>query len=139
MKRLLADRYATEDLSSSKAAVLQALMNADQRFTQADLATELSLSESSLCSLVDQMHSEGLLIRGRSTVDRRKSVLNLTELGRQRCLAIEQIHSDFAHELLIRLSDEVRPLVPQVVFALGAALQSQLLADNTVKSDWRAA
>lgn len=138
MRRQLGERYAYVGLSESRAAVLQALAHNPCNVTQADLANDLSLSESNLCSLVERMRTEGLLDRKRSSLDRRKTVLTLTSSGRASCLMIEQIHSEFTSALLLDLPQSMQDLLSQTFSELNRCL-SRMETETSATQSRRAA
>jgi DNA-binding MarR family transcriptional regulator len=49
--------------------------------SQTDLATALRLSESNICTLIERMRTDGWLLRMRSSIDRRKSIVVLSPRG----------------------------------------------------------
>lgn len=107
LRGLLANHFAEFGLTDVRYAVLQFVnRSAPQGCSQAELATELAQSESSVCTLVERMRHSGLLYRLRSKADRRKRVLMLTEQGRQVLDAVEQCHGERTTALLSGLSDE---------------------------------
>lgn len=108
LRRVLGEQYATAGLPESTAFVLEAVATATTHLTQADLARELNISESSLCGLVERMRQEGLLQRERSWKDRRKSVLTLTPAGEEAYRMISQIHEELDEQLLASLTSEHR-------------------------------
>jgi DNA-binding MarR family transcriptional regulator len=90
------------------------LIHANPGCSQADLARELALDKSVLVAIVDDLERQGFAMRGRSTIDRRRNSLTLTEDGErvmramlERVKAVEQPIADALnpeeHALLIRL------------------------------------
>ena len=61
----------------------------DAGCSQTELAAALGLAESSVCTHVDKLQKEGLLHRFRSKQDRRRSLLLLSESGRDRLEAAQ--------------------------------------------------
>ena len=57
---------------------------------QTELAASLGASESNVSTLIERMRRDGLLLRMRSRVDRRCSVLLLTELGAERLSTVTE-------------------------------------------------
>jgi DNA-binding MarR family transcriptional regulator len=97
LRRRLRNLYQSLDLEPDEVAVLDPLRMLEQTgCSQRELATAARLPESSLCNLVDRLHLAGKLRRMRSRQDRRKSVLVLTEAGRQ---LIERV--DVARAMLL--------------------------------------
>lgn len=118
IRRQLAERYASAGLSENRVAVLMALASPVSGFTQSGLAQELGLSESNLCDLIERMRLEGLLERMRSPLDRRKSVLTLTETGQDRCRSIRELHGRFEQDLKGGLMPDVLETVSRCVTTL---------------------
>lgn len=126
IRRQLAERYASAGLSENRVAVLMALASPVSGFTQSGLAQELGLSESNLCDLIERMRIEGLLQRERSSLDRRKSVLTLTESGQVRCRGIRELHGQFEQDLKSGLMPDVHETVTRCVTALVEQLGSDV-------------
>ncbi len=85
----LAEPCEAQGVHASRFAVLRAVANVNRDgCSQTELANQLGLSESNVCSLVERLRASGLLFRFRSKTDRRRSVLMLTERGRQLTEAI---------------------------------------------------
>lgn len=74
------NRSVSPEISSVQFAALLVL---DQRpgASQAELGAELDLDRSTIADLVQRMAARGLITRGQDTIDRRRKVLRLTELG----------------------------------------------------------
>lgn len=68
--------------------------------SQAELASRLDQSESSISTLVDRMRKDNLLYRLRSKTDRRMRSLMLTEKGRELYTAARTGHDQRLNELL---------------------------------------
>ncbi|SFI05336.1 MarR family winged helix-turn-helix transcriptional regulator [Planctomicrobium piriforme] len=124
LRKQLSDRYTDAGLSESRASVLAALDGPTRHATQADLAAVLLISESNLCGLVERMRVEGLIERDRSPLDRRKTVLTLTSLGRTRCEVVRQIHEEFEQSLRIALPRPELSLDQASLNGLSVALTS---------------
>ncbi len=81
----LLDVYVRFGLNPSWFDLLSAVdARGESGCSQTILAAELNLAESSLCGLVDKLEAEGLLHRFRSKHDRRRSLLLLSQAGRER-------------------------------------------------------
>lgn len=77
--------YVGFGLSSSGFDLLSVVAaRGDAGCSQTEIATELRVAESSVCTLVDRLQAEGLLHRFRSKQDRRRSLVLLTSVGRAR-------------------------------------------------------
>lgn len=102
IEQQLTARYAAVGLNPTRVAVLEALVSAATPPTQAALAADLNLSESSLCSLIDRMRQDGLLACNRDLRDRRKLTIAVTPLGLQQRAAADRA----LHQLLHCLEGE---------------------------------
>lgn len=117
MRQLISDKYfALLGLNDSAVLLLgQLSRSSSMGSTQAQLAVELSISESSLCSLVEKLRLAGLIERTPSVADRRKSNLCLTSSGQkvleQVKLFDEQIVSEASRQLSNVFSSNVVSLL----------------------------
>lgn len=138
----LAGCCESEGVSASRFAVLQAIADgSEQGCSQTDLARELALSESNICALVERMREAGLLFRFRSKTDRRKSVLMLSERGRQLAQAIRRLQQIESETLLAVLDEqrraELASLLEQLYDQLEATLPPVVDAVNEESGeDW---
>jgi Transcriptional regulators len=123
IRRQLSERYASAGLSENRVAVLLALSAPVSGFTQSGLAQELGLSESNLCDLIERMRLEGLLERQRSPLDRRKSVLTLTETGQDRCRLVRELHGRFEQDFKSGSMPELQETVSRCVAVLSDCLK----------------
>lgn len=105
LRHLISDMYTNNlGLSESAVSLLKALSQEETeprkqpRWTQAKLARELSLSESSLCTLVERLRQENFLDRERLVADRRKTHLRLTEKGFRAVDDVHQVEQEFAEK-----------------------------------------
>ncbi len=114
-----AERCEAEGVSDSRFAILRAVAGVSaEGCSQKELAAQLGLSESNVCSLVERMRTAGLLFRFRCRSDRRKSVLLLTERGRELAIAVSRAQK-IETEFLISVLDaaqrrELRSLLEQL-------------------------
>jgi DNA-binding MarR family transcriptional regulator len=72
---------ARYDLHSGALSAM-VLIDANPGCSQSDLARELALDKSVLVAIVDDLESRGLARRARSTADRRRNSLKLTDAGK---------------------------------------------------------
>ena len=78
----LHDALATAGLNESRFAVMKRVADrGESGCSQVELAAAMGQCESSICTLIDRMKTDGLVQRLRCTVDRRKSRLHLTDHG----------------------------------------------------------
>ncbi len=108
----LAEPCEALGVNAARFAVLRAVANVvDGGCSQSELAIQLGVSESNICALVERLRTSGLLFRFRSKTDRRRSVLMLTERGRELAQAINRaqhaqavaVMSVFDHDQLLQL------------------------------------
>lgn len=70
------------DLTQKQAATLE-LIGANSGASQVDLAATLGTDRATMMAMVDRLEARGLLLRVRSSADRRRQHLHLTDLGEQ--------------------------------------------------------
>ena len=94
--------------------------------TAAQIASAVQLSNATVCRILDRLEAEDLIIRERSTTDRRKVYLRLTAKGRRR---VKRLPTPLHEEFLSRLSQlpvkEQRGLLAsleQIVEMMGAEM-----------------
>ena len=68
----------TTGLTAPQMLLLQTLRNRAET-SASELAKEMSLSQATVTSIVDRLEKKGLLLRNRSSIDRRKVLLTLTD------------------------------------------------------------
>lgn len=101
LRSALASHFAEFDLSDVRFSVLRFLHDSEPNgCTQSELAQRLDQSESSISTLVKRMRDSGLLYRLRSTIDKRKWALKLTESGRNHYQSAQNCHAKRMGELL---------------------------------------
>ncbi len=94
LRGLLNSHLGQFELTDIRYAVLQAIREtASNGCSQKDLSNRLNQTESSISTLIERMRQSGLLYRLPSTVDRRRKVLLLSELGRETLAKAEEFHS----------------------------------------------
>lgn len=93
--RLLRNELTTRILGAqtpfglhSGALSAMVLIDANPGCSQSDLARELALDKSILVAIVDDLEKRGLARRARSTTDRRRNSLVLTDDGRRMMIAM---------------------------------------------------
>lgn len=72
----------TAGLTASQVLLLQAI-NDESLVTSSQLARIISLSQATVTTILDHLEARGLVSRQRSTEDKRKVYISLTEQGRQ--------------------------------------------------------
>ncbi|MEZ6055803.1 MAG: MarR family transcriptional regulator [Planctomycetaceae bacterium] len=99
-------------LTEPRFRVLERLAQAgDQGCSQTEIASWLDQSDSSICGLIDRMQEDSLLYRFRSKVDRRRSLLMLSQEGRARWERAVQAQAQTFHHLLDSYPETNRRLV----------------------------
>lgn len=94
LRAILNSHLGQFELTDIRYAVLQAIReSASNGCSQKDLSNRLNQTESSISTLIERMRQSGLLYRLPSTVDRRRKVLLLSELGRETLAKAEEFHS----------------------------------------------
>ncbi len=94
LRAILNSHLGQFELTDIRYAVLQAIREtASHGCSQKELSTKLNQTESSISTLIERMRQSGLLYRLPSTVDRRRKVLLLSELGRETLVKAEEFHS----------------------------------------------
>lgn len=94
LRAILNTHLGQFELTDIRYAVLQAIREtASNGCSQKDLSLRLNQTESSISTLIERMRQSGLLYRLPSTVDRRRKVLLLSELGRETLAKAEEYHS----------------------------------------------
>ena len=92
-------------VSSSRFGVLEMVdSSGEDGCSQTELAARLGLSESNVSALVEGLRKSGLLFRFRSKVDRRRSVLLLTDDGRSLVQALTKARDVAAGSIVNGLS-----------------------------------
>ena len=90
LKADLADALGRAKLNESRLTVLRVVSSRGQQgCSQVELADAMGQAESSICTLVDRMKTDRLILRMRSKLDRRKSFLLLTDDGAAALAAAE--------------------------------------------------
>lgn len=94
LRAILNTHLGQFELTDIRYAVLQAIREtASNGCSQKDLSDKLNQTESSISTLIERMRQSGLLYRLPSTVDRRRKVLLLSELGRETLARAEEFHA----------------------------------------------
>ncbi|MCA9073468.1 MAG: MarR family transcriptional regulator [Planctomycetaceae bacterium] len=121
----LSEPCEAQGVSSSRYAALRTIADVgDRGCSQKQLADQLGLSESNVCSLVERMRVNGLLFRFRSKTDRRRSVLMLTEEGRQLAEAITLTREAAAVNLLAGFGADQQAQLQRLVWRLSDHLDA---------------
>ena len=107
LRAILNSHLGQFELTDIRYAVLQAIREtASNGCSQKDLSDRLNQTESSISTLIERMRQSGLLYRLPSTVDRRRKVLLLSELGRETLVKAEEFHARRMAALLTCFNSE---------------------------------
>jgi MarR family transcriptional regulator for hemolysin len=90
---------------------------------QKDLAASLSLDNSSVVRLLNELQAAGLVERREEDVDRRAKAIVLTELGRTTVVKVERSSRAVREKVLANLSDAELLAASQTIERIYAALQ----------------
>lgn len=101
---------------------LRAVANADHGCGVGDVATALDVDGSTASRLVDNAVASGLLARGSSPHDRRRSVLTLTDAGADLAQRSTRVRQELLTELTADLSDTDLDRLADLLERLGARL-----------------
>ncbi len=105
MKKMLDARLSEFNVTSSQASVLNTLSNFDG-LPLSDVGKSVHLDKPAITGLADRMEKDGLVVRRRTSTDRRIIQLFLTEKGRALYNTIEGIIVEVDQLLVKNLSDQ---------------------------------
>ncbi|RLS56703.1 MAG: MarR family transcriptional regulator [Planctomycetota bacterium] len=140
LRSRLEDAYAPFQINEPRAAVLETISIAGpEGCSQTELAEALGASESNVSTLIERMRRDGLLFRMRSRLDRRCSVLLLSDEGRDKLAQIDALRqqrmADALKGLTIEEQSQLHLLLDRWrrVLAL-TARESEVVASRAVRS-----
>jgi DNA-binding MarR family transcriptional regulator len=93
---------------SPRQYVLLAILAADEPASQLELAELCGLLPAQVVPVLDEMESRGLVERTRSETDRRRSVVRLTDAGRERLSRADALGSSIMDTLFADVDPEAR-------------------------------
>ncbi len=102
--------------------------------SQSELARKLGQSESNICTLIERMESDSLVVRQQSQKDRRKRVLQLTTEGTQILQRVKEYHGSVSQRLLAALTPDQRRQLTGMLQTLLKAAQVQRTHRETVRT-----
>lgn len=102
--------------------------------SQSELARKLGQSESNICTLIERMESDRLVVRQQSLKDRRKRVLQVTEEGSRILEQVKAYHGSVSQRLLAALTPDQRRQLTGMLQILLKAAQKQRSQRETVQS-----
>ena len=116
LRSALSEHSSKFGLNESRVGVLQTLRSfGTDGCSQTELAQALSLSESSVCGLVDRMQSDGLIYRFRSRKDRRRSLLMLSDKGSDLIIRIDVGRREQIEKFLSQYTEAEQTLLSQLL------------------------
>ncbi len=101
------EKTATLGITPAHAGILRLLGNSPGT-NQQELAATLGVLPSRMVLLLDELGEKGLVERGRSTEDRRQSILELTRAGKQTLKRLSKLAAEHENELCRALNLEER-------------------------------
>ena len=102
--------------------------------SQSELARKLGQSESNICTLIERMESDQLVVRRQSQQDRRKRVLQVTEAGYLILERVKEYHGNVSQRLLAALTPDQRRQLTGMLQTLLKAAQVQRSQRETVRT-----
>ncbi len=99
---------------SGRQYVLLAILAADAPASQLELAELCGLLPAQVVPVLDEMESRGLVERTRSKTDRRRSVVRLTDAGRERLSRADELGRSIMDTLFADVDPESREQLDQV-------------------------
>ncbi|WP_417381164.1 MarR family winged helix-turn-helix transcriptional regulator [Gimesia sp.] len=102
--------------------------------SQSELARKLGQSESNICTLIERMEGDQLVIRRQSQKDRRKRVLEVTEQGAQLLERVKTFHGIVSQRLLATISADQRRQLNAMLQSLLKSAHIQRSQRETVKT-----
>ena len=99
---------------SGRQYVLLAILAADAPASQLELAELCGLLPAQVVPVLDEMESRGLVERTRSETDRRRSVVRLTDAGRERLSRADELGRSIMDTLFADVDPEAREQLDQV-------------------------
>lgn len=105
--RRFGELVAQVGLTAPHAGVLRKIAS-DPGISQQALARHLGVMPSRMVALVDELESKGIIVRRRSTDDRRNYALELTDRGKQILSQLSLIAAQHEENLCAALTEEER-------------------------------
>lgn len=102
--------------------------------SQSELARKLGQSESNICTLIERMEGDQLVVRQQSQKDRRKRVLQVTEQGTRLLEQVKAYHGTVSHRLLSALNSDQRRQLTSILQSLLKSAYRQRSQRETVKT-----
>lgn len=141
LRRCLDQNDTLCDLNGPRVDVLEAITAAGpEGCSQTELASQLGAAESSVSTIVERMRRDGLLLRMRSRLDRRCSVLLVTEVGGERLEAVtasrDQHLAQWIDQLSMNDQQQLSRLLDRLLDILVQAPLSQTTSESDTARKW---
>ncbi|GAA2329075.1 MarR family transcriptional regulator [Streptomyces cuspidosporus] len=111
---------APHGIDGRELAVL-AVLDADDELSQLEAAGKLGVDRTTMVALVDALEGKELVERRRSPQDRRKNIVRLTPIGRERLRDAEVARQEMERRFLAPLSDSDATLLVRALRSLVSA------------------
>lgn len=141
LRRCLDQSYTQSELNGPRVEVIEAIAAAGpEGCSQTELATQLGAAESSVSTIVERMRRDGLLLRMRSRLDRRCSVLLLTEDGCERLGSVaasrDRHLAQWIDQLSMKDQQQLSLLLDRLLDILAQAPQSKTTSESDTARKW---
>ncbi|WAM37650.1 MarR family winged helix-turn-helix transcriptional regulator [Leuconostoc pseudomesenteroides] len=101
------------DLYPGQEMVLLALSE-KQPCSQSDLSQHLCVDHSTVTTSLTRMEKSGLIVREKSSKDRRVTLVKLSKTGSEKAKSVQNIMIDIEKKMIISLSDQDKKLFFQI-------------------------
>lgn len=135
VRATLNNTFAQLDINEVRYSALKVIRAVHETgCSQSELARKLGQSESNICTLIERMESDQLVIRQQSQKDRRKRVLRVTDQGLNLLDQIKACHGTVSRRLLTSLSSDQRRQLTGILQAILKSAYTQRSQRETVKT-----
>lgn len=130
--RRLRERHTKHELSPRQFQLLGLLYDRGPTGQQ-ELGQAMEIDPSILVTLLNPLEADGLLLRRRDNVDRRRHLVSLTAKGRRRLDAAAEAQREVEDELFAGLDAAQREQLRGLLILLKESLSSECVSVNPVK------
>ncbi|MCH9656851.1 MAG: MarR family transcriptional regulator [Planctomycetes bacterium] len=135
VRAALNNTFAQLDINEVRYSALKVIVAVNETgCSQSELARKLGQSESNICTLIERMEGDQLVIREQSQKDRRKRVLQVTDQGLRLLEQVKTCHGTVSHRLLTSLNSDQRRQLTGILQALLKSAYTQRSQRETVKT-----
>ncbi len=136
VRAALNNSFAQLEINEVRYAALKVIGAARETgCSQSELARKLGQSESNICTLVERMEGDQLIIRQQSQQDRRKRVLQVTEPGERILEQVKDYHAKVSQRLLSSLNSDQRRQLNSILKALLKSANIQRAHKETARTN----